>query len=451
MKQLSPKKIPSKLELGLFFIGLLLSLGIGAGCLYYFEPRLFNAPADLKVVQLDTKLSPFFEGVFRSKDLQSTDFFRQDPLTVVRGLPFLAPIQGVGPHDALGFRNASIPFRAPVVTVGDSQTYGINASLTGTWPAELQRNICDGYCPVYNMALGSWAAPQYLYAVQKAAAFRPAHVIVALYSGNDSLETFRTVYSVNYWKSLRVDPELSVSDMPKIQFPPDPSTLWTTALSDSSSMTFAPSLRLPAVSLKDSVISTAYTIIEKTLKDMSASTKSYGAQLWLTIVPTKELVYARRLQDESINLPDAFTRLIMEETARTEQLLSFAQSAGISTIELLPALQEAVLKNNSLYPEDSNGHPLVAGYKLIGRIVSKEISEKLPPLKETLYQVTPGNGETWYYLFRDGVLRKFSGVEQVTENGWNAQEATQMEFEQLAFLLPGEAITAKDHVQFAPR
>src|SRR6266849_719985 len=42
-------------------------------------------------------------------------------------------------HDAHGFRNASVPNHADVVTLGDSQTWGQNVETNEAWPQVLGR------------------------------------------------------------------------------------------------------------------------------------------------------------------------------------------------------------------------------------------------------------------------------------------------------------------------
>src|SRR5690242_9049481 len=56
-----------------------------------------------------------------------------------------------GGHDSWGFRNKSVPISAKIVTIGDSQTYGISATASNSWPAQLQLLMHEG---VYNLSLG---------------------------------------------------------------------------------------------------------------------------------------------------------------------------------------------------------------------------------------------------------------------------------------------------------
>src|SRR6267378_5616866 len=42
-------------------------------------------------------------------------------------------------HDANGFRNDSVPQHADIVTLGDSQTWGVNAERQDAWPQQLSK------------------------------------------------------------------------------------------------------------------------------------------------------------------------------------------------------------------------------------------------------------------------------------------------------------------------
>jgi len=42
-------------------------------------------------------------------------------------------------HDLNGFRNIEVPKKVDILVLGDSQTYGTNASLEENWPSTLGR------------------------------------------------------------------------------------------------------------------------------------------------------------------------------------------------------------------------------------------------------------------------------------------------------------------------
>ena len=68
----------------------------------------------------------------------------------------LAP--GAAGHDRWGFRNREVPPRGDVVTIGDSQTYGVGVPRLHSWPAQLAE-ITGRH--VYNAALPGYSPIQY--------------------------------------------------------------------------------------------------------------------------------------------------------------------------------------------------------------------------------------------------------------------------------------------------
>ena len=103
----------------------------------WFAPQLLGIPVDLQMVQVGERIAPYFDGVFRYSDFNSSEFIIKDPY-VARAKPLFPDYGGVGPNDLLGFRNRSIPNAADVIVIGDSQTYGNNASLEQNWPNQLR-------------------------------------------------------------------------------------------------------------------------------------------------------------------------------------------------------------------------------------------------------------------------------------------------------------------------
>jgi hypothetical protein len=88
-------------------------------------------------------------------------------------------------HDSWGFRNKTVPKSAKIITIGDSQTYGVSAAAKHSWPATLQELRDES---VYNLSLGGYGPAQYYYLLNsKALVLEPRLVIVGFYFGNDFL------------------------------------------------------------------------------------------------------------------------------------------------------------------------------------------------------------------------------------------------------------------------
>jgi hypothetical protein len=351
-----------------------LSLGVAIVALRLLEPRLFRVPADLKVVQLSKELPPFFEGVFRREDRDSAEVLVNDPITVVRGRPFFPERPALGPHDALGFRNRTIPVRADVVAIGDSQTYGNNAGVDDSWPRSLAQMLNPQHS-VYAMAVPGWSVLQYLEMVRMAGVFKPRVVLVALYLGNDIAEAFRTAYSVDYWKDFRVDPSLAIESLPRHPFPPPPSDL-VELPGPKRPVTFAPALRLRANRRSEPSTQAGLQIIHRAIAQMVQEARRNGSVVVLLRIPSKERVYASLL--ESSALPADYRQLVADETQNDADIADRAKAAGVTTIiDLLPALRAAVEQGQAIFPHRWDGHPLPQGYALIARTVAEEINPLL--------------------------------------------------------------------------
>jgi len=85
-------------------------------------------------------------------------------------------------HDAAGFRNDSVPEKACVVVMGDSQVYGTGVARDVTFSAQMAQTMG---CPVYNMGMPGWGTAQQLAALDNAIALKPDLIITTFYLGND--------------------------------------------------------------------------------------------------------------------------------------------------------------------------------------------------------------------------------------------------------------------------
>jgi hypothetical protein len=87
------------------------------------------------------------------------------------------------------------------VAIGDSETWGVNATSLQAWPARLQ--ALTG-CSVYNMSVGGFGMVQYAAMPDEALSLRPRLVVVGLYLGNDLYDSYSLAYSRPFWQHLRL-------------------------------------------------------------------------------------------------------------------------------------------------------------------------------------------------------------------------------------------------------
>lgn len=408
-----------KKEWLLAIVSTLVTLLIAVALIRVYVPGLIGAIPGQAVVKLDRKVPAFYESIFRNKDYASKKFLLNDPYTLVRAKPLMPSMQGMGPNDMLGFRNDRIPNVADIVVIGDSQTYGNNAPYKYNFPSLLEVYNADRYSSVYNMSTGGWGAVQYLYIALKARVFRPRVLIVAFYTGNDPLDSFRLVYGSDLWSALRPDKNLSVDMMPKVSYPVPKSEQWSVSFRDGVKTVFTPKLRLYS-NQKNKVTRAGYRIMADAAKHIVDVYQSSQTKVIFTIIPTKELVYYPKLQQENLPLNKFYMQLVANEKSNLDYLKSKINLLKTANyIDLVAPLQKIALTRTQLYPADMNGHPTAFGYAVIAKTLSTGISKLLPKRKKGLLALRTANNKMSYLFVRDGRYWIFSNKSVVKENGWD--------------------------------
>ncbi|MGI0118865.1 hypothetical protein [Zooshikella sp. RANM57] len=360
----------------------LLLLAVALLILRYLAPGLLGKGTDLQLVQIDKKVPPFFDNIFREEDIKSVDFLIQDPVFKVRAKPLLPDMSGMGPHDILGFRNFGVPNQAEIVIVGDSQTYGNNAPIIYNWP-HIFNNFLEfnkKYVTQYAMATGGWGAIQYFEAARNASVFQPLILVVAFYTGNDPLESFSLAYGSDLWARYRLDTHLSSSDAPVVEFPEPKKYQWPVSFSDGVSTIFTPKLR-GENNLKSPVVDVGYKIMLQVAKDIRSILKPLNIQVIYTIIPTKELVYKNKINTEKkLDVPEHYKRLITDEEARIKWFSKELSELGDGSmyVDIVDPFQKAALSRVMLYPKNENGHPVLSGYSVIAQTIADTVAKALP-------------------------------------------------------------------------
>lgn len=427
----------------------LVTLGIALGLIRWLAPGLLGVASDLQLVQIDEKLPPFYEGVFRRADFESADFILKDPLTRVRARPLSPAAGGLGPTDILGFRNHRVPNIADVVVIGDSQTYGNNALLEENWPSQMARGL-RANATVYSMATGGWGAVQYLDMFANANLFQPQVAVVAFYSGNDPLESFQMAYGVPAWDWLIPDRQLTKSDGPEVVFPAPQAQWWAAKFDDGVATIFTPTLRL-AANQSHPAVNAGYAIMRTVADRIVQMAQPAGVQLVFTVVPTKELVYAGKVAAQGLQPPPDYQQLVEREQAHIERLGAYlAELPGARYVDLVAPLQQAALRATPLYPADSNGHPLAAGYAVIGQTIAAAVAPHLPEPPQGLLAVKQGQDAYSLYLARRGAVWLFQSPQLVAANGWSLEGIPIVQPRQLAGLPLRGVIRQVDPSRYGP-
>lgn len=386
-------------------ITLLISLII-IGWLY---PSLLGISDDLALVQISEEEVPYFEVIFDNNDLNSDKIILPDPLLKGRGKQLMDDLAAVGPHDLLGFRNYSVPSKADIIIIGDSQTYGNNAFIWDNWPHIFEKKL-PSYKSVYTMATGGWGAIQYFYAFAKSLAFQPEIVIVAFYTGNDALESFQMAKVSSSWNILLDDKSLTTKGLPKVSFPASESEQWKIEFDNNISTIFTPNLRHNS-NISHPAVDAGYKIMLDIAKLMTEKSDSEGIKIFFTIIPTKEYVYAKKIDTENIQPGESYSKLILDEKSRIDTLIKqITTLKSNSYIDVINDLQTAALQDIQLYPEDINGHPINNGYKVIADAIYRGINKYIDTLNQGFYLYQTVNSITNIIYINDGFFWKVNNT-----------------------------------------
>ena len=419
---------------GLLLVSLV-SLGISLLVTKKWLPELFRAECRMTITKVSDEIVPFYEGKFRPEDYSSSAKI-PDPVTMYRGRPlspqFLGKSIRFGPTDILGFRNERVPNLADIVVIGDSHTLGYNVEHSVSWPVVLEKMLDRG--SVYNMSLGGWGALQYLAMFKKAHAFRPQVIVVGIYSGNDAIDSFTFAYSSDYWREYRISENVSLDDLPDVTFPPPMSEWWDYSATDGFRMVFLPSYRHLANRRDQPAINTGYRIIERVLSEMLSISKTFGTKTFVTVFPSKEVVYSARVKrsrevDANLGQRQEFDRLIDAEQSNINQIKELVESQMPGHyIDLLSDLQSAALDNPSLYPADRDGHPSPLGHKRIAQRIFDRIALEVHTLKDGIVTATVMKGRPQYIRVDSRQCFQFDSKESLLNGKYGSEPVREESF-----------------------
>ena len=438
----------------LFAVITLATLLAGLGIIRWIAPQLLGIPVDLQMVRVSTEVVPFFDGVFRQEDHDDREpMIISDPYAH-RARPLYPDMETMGPHDILGFRNRRIPNVADIITIGDSQTYGNNVPPEQNWPGQLQAALGCKSPVLYNMSVGGWGAVEYLEIFNKALLFKPRVIIVAFYSGNDPMDSFMKAYSDDWWEFLRPDSSLDKSDTPPNPgFPPPASELWNVRFSDSTEFLFAPTLRLVSNHPDYPAVAAGYEIMLRVAGLMQQLAASEGIHLIVTTIPTTELVYAERVAQQQLQVPDSYQQLVASEARFIKDMESrLSRLTGVDYIDVVTPLQQAALGDVPLYPPN-NGHPVAAGYAVIAQALLPQVNRYVDAPPRGIVGVpasSGGDSAVSVFLVSDQVQRLVNPGEFMRVNDWSMEDLKVVTARDLATLPTGSTISTSSPGQYSP-
>ncbi|MDO8577770.1 MAG: SGNH/GDSL hydrolase family protein, partial [Dehalococcoidales bacterium] len=327
-------------------------------------------------------------------------------------------------HDRRGFRNGSTADKAWLVAVGDSQTYGVSASLDKAWPKQLEDQIGR---PAYNMGIGGYGPIEYLYIVEnETPKLDPSVVVVGVYFGNDFADAYRSAYSREHWKSMRLSnvPRIEQDNktdnlerkddkafgglrdalarqsvlygMVRVNFghlfqfhegariaankSENEQFVWVDPKEPDIKTIFTPSHRLDAMDVNKATMREGLRLTKEALLRMNKHLVDQNRGFLVLMIPTKERVYCDYIAKQGHEVPRTYSYLCAVETKVKEELSSFLEQSGIKYVDSIDALQKKVVEHEKIYKQNDDGHPLAAGYGAIAQAVRNALETKYPNL-----------------------------------------------------------------------
>lgn len=353
---------------------------------------------------------------------------------------------GTAGFDEWGFRNPRVPSAVDIVAIGDSHTYGNNATMSQSWPYVVGRVTGRS---VYSLALGGYGPNQYFQLLKtRALTLRPRWVVCGLYLGDDFENAFLMSYGKEYWAGFRserraiVDADIWKDTDDSCAVSPGCAHSWHRRLRvwlSRHSLVYrlvvhGPGLgrlkgtvqvrraaavaddRTASLLVADTGIEEAFRplgirarldqgsaavregmrITFELLGMMARMCQENGCQLLVVLIPTKETVFAEYVtRNPEMRLRDVIVDVVNHETRAKGQLVEFLERSGIAYVDTLPALRGKVAEQ--LYTRsDGDMHPNENGYRVIGEVVGEFIARdhrsitERENLRATAREVPPG-------------------------------------------------------------
>ena len=359
------------------------------------------------------------EGALRLV-LNPADFLHatlvEDPVLGRRILPLTTG------HDALGFRNREVPARASVVAIGDSFTYGVTAPREGSWPHQLSGLLGES---VYNMGLGGFGPLQYLHLAQVTAKpLSPRLWVVGFYFGNDLMDAYYVAHGTPYWSSWRLSDgvpagadavDRAAVAAPRKRFQglrdwlsrhsllysvlrvtvlkpvallerehmvrqtsPDVQWSWSDPANGDVRTVFTPQGRLAVVDLETDRVREGMKISQRALSALQSEADLQGVRLIVVLIPTKERAFCTYLRQARASLPSSHDKLCDAEAQAKAELVRSLDANKIRFADPISALEEKIAQHVPLYPADSDGHFLAAGYGVLAQVVADAVRRYAP-------------------------------------------------------------------------
>ncbi len=346
-------------------------------------PQLLGVPLDMQAVQVSTKVTPFFDVVLNEQEITGEQVFIKDPFFKHRRQPL--KIQNAhtfnGPVDILGFRNTSVPNRPKVVVIGDSQTLGHAVPYIHMYSNKLAARIPQGK-PFYNMSVSGWGPIEYFEIAKKALLFHPKVLIVAFYSGNDSIDALVRAYSKDRWKFLRPENAQDNVERPRARFPAPENEKWRVVFDDGVQTVMTPHLRY-ACNSDHPGVRAGYAVLVNVAEQIARMCADAQVKTVFTMIPTKEPAFAKRVENNGIDPDPKYAELIKSEMAWIRHVRErMAAIPGAVYTDVVTPLQDGIATSpQAYYARTGDGHPKILGHQAIADTLEPAIARLIAEKK----------------------------------------------------------------------
>jgi acetyltransferase AlgX (SGNH hydrolase-like protein) len=324
--------------------------------------------------------------------------------------------------DAEGFRNRAVRERIEVAALGDSFVDAMTSPREESWPARLEEMTGK---KVQNYGTSSFGPQQELYALQDyAIRHQPREVVLGYFAGNDLFDAerfdswergddkpgeeatgwrlkkkyrrYETLYLFTIARSAMpaaARPKESSATLPMATAPSFDRGAYEIPIEHGASLRFAfmpPYLQKLASSRAEIERSRGWELVRGALMKMRETCAEHGSRLTVLFIPSKDEVYwplvERSLGQEelqrSLDFISSYNHMQIQAAdiranrlAQNELMLEFCAAAGISFLDLTPALEQAAVSGRAVYFAD-DAHWNAAGHEIAARELARFLARQ---------------------------------------------------------------------------
>lgn len=339
---------------------------------------------------------------------------------------FLPPgLFGSEPHrypfetDAEGFRNPVVREKIDVAAIGDSFVDAMTSPREESWPARLEEMTGR---KVQNYGTSSFGPQQELYVLQDyVLRHQPREVVLGYFSGNDLFDAERfdswerggdkPGEEATGWrlkKEFRRFETLYLFTLARVALPAaapvktSPAAFKTASgfdrgafqiRAEQGTLRFAfmpPYLQKLGMSRTELERSRGWELVRGTLSRMRDACAQHGSRLTVLFIPSKDQVYWPLVEgslggDElqrSMDFVNSYNHMPLRiadvranRLAQNELMHEFCSAAGISFLDLTPALEQAAASGRAVYFAD-DAHWNAAGHEVAARELARFLAEQ---------------------------------------------------------------------------